>query len=151
MFTRLGTVLHALFASPANRSTAPPASETAADIRSYSERLLRSPNKTAFLRISPAGSEDFLQLSAVTGGVELNFPLITRRQLAREEAIRRIATRERLALTGTPERDGDQFLLFEVVGPASHVAAICEIFLRDVFDVRPNAALLFEHDGLATR
>jgi hypothetical protein len=118
-------------------------------IKSYVEQLIRtSPGDGAFLIITVNGTEDFLQMTGDTRGVQLNFPLITARQMSMESNIRAVAARNGFTLTENNGSDGSRFLDIGMAANASEVAQVSEILLREVFRVGEATKLDFEGDGI---
>jgi hypothetical protein len=120
------------------------------EIPGYVDRLMRSGNEYAFLIISIAHSDNFLQMTGDESGVQLDFPMVSPRQQTFEEKIRAAASRERLDVIENFGSDGSRFLDVNINGESQHVAAICSKLLREVFSVSGETELIFEHDGLAT-
>lgn len=118
------------------------------ELRDYVERLMRAPEEGAFLIVSVAGSEDFVQMIAGGEDVQIDFPLVTDRQRGFELKIRAAATSEGLAVEENVGDDGARFLDMYVEKDAERVARVCRSFLRDVFGAGENARLEFESDGL---
>ena len=112
------------------------------------ERLVRSNVYGAFLIVSVAGTEDFLQMSAGPGAVQLDLPLITPRQAALEPEIRAVAAGEGLSVYESEGTDGARFLDMDLEKDSARVAAVCRAFLRGVFGAGEGARLEFEGDGL---
>jgi hypothetical protein len=119
------------------------------DLAPYVDRLMRSSNPYEFLIIKIVHSEDFMQLSGNPSGVQVDFPLITPRQLSFEEKIKRVAGREGLEVVETHGSDGSRFMDINLNGESRVIAAICSKVLREVYSVSGDAELLFEHTGLA--
>jgi hypothetical protein len=118
-------------------------------IKSYVEQLIRtSPGDGAFLVITVNGTEDFLQMTGDTSGVQLNFPLITARQMSMESNIRAVAERNGFVLVENKGSDGSRFLDINLSANASEAARVSEILLREVFRVADATKLDFEGDGI---
>jgi len=118
-------------------------------IPGYIARLMRSADERAFLTISIARSDDFLQMTGDGRGVQIDFPMITTRQRSFEEKIRGIALRQGLAVVENLGSDGARFLDVDVEGSPRAVAAVCSKILREVYNVSGDAELIFQHAGLA--
>jgi hypothetical protein len=119
------------------------------ELRDYVGRLMRADDDTAFLVVTVAGSEDFLQLSGDSEGVQIDFPLITGRQRGLESSIRATAEREGLAVLENLGSDGSRFLDVNMKADAGEVARVCRAFLREVFGAGEGTRLEFKGDGLA--
>jgi hypothetical protein len=118
------------------------------ELRNYVERLMRAPEDGAFLIVTVAGSEDFLQLLAGVEDVQIDFPLITDRQRGVESRIRAAAEGEGLTVEEVEGSDGAHFLDMYLEKDAGRVTRVCRTFLRDVFGAGDDARLEFESDGL---
>ena len=120
-------------------------------LESYIERLIRgSASDTAFLIITVSGTEDFVRLIAEGEGVELDFPLITGRQMSFEWKVRAIAECEGCSLVENRGDDGARFLDVELPADAAEVSRIVEVFMSELFGVGPHTELHFEGDCLET-
>jgi hypothetical protein len=118
------------------------------ELRDYVERLMRAPEEGAFLIVSIAGSEDFVQMIAGGEDVQIDLPLVTDRQRGFESKIRAAASGEGLAVEENEGDDGARFLDMYVEKDAGRVTRVCRSFLRDVFGAEEDARLEFESDGL---
>ncbi len=119
------------------------------DIAPYVDRLMRSKDAYAFLIITIAHSDDFMQLTGAERGVQIDFPLVTPRQRGFEDKVREVASRKGLEVVENLGSDGTRFLDMNVNGESREVAAVCSKVLREVFSVAGVADLLFEHAGLS--
>ncbi len=118
------------------------------ELRDYVERLMHAPEEGAFLIVSIAGSEDFVQMIAGGEDVQIDFPLVTDRQRGFESKIRAVASNEGQAIEENEGDDGARFLDMYVEKDAGRVTRVCRSFLRDVFGAGEDARLEFESDGL---
>jgi hypothetical protein len=118
------------------------------ELRNYVGRLTRAPEEGAFLIVTVAGTEDFVQMIAGADDVQIDFPLITDRQRGLEPEIRAAAGREGLAVEENEGDDGARFLDVYVEREAGRVERVCLSFLRGVFGAGEDARLEFESDGL---
>jgi hypothetical protein len=119
------------------------------ELHDHVDRLMRAPSDGAFLIISVYGTTDFLQLSGDPQGVQIDFPLITDRQLSLESKIRSAAEAEGLVVVENKGSDGSRFLDIDIEEDAAGVTRVCRVLLRDVFGAGETAQLEFEGDGLA--
>jgi len=119
------------------------------DLPSYVDRLMRASDSYAFLVVTIAGTDDFIQLSGGPTGVQLDFPLVSSRQCSLETRIREAAASARLPLVENTGSNGARFLDLYLDGDAQSLAASCSQMLRQVFNVSGDSQLIFEHDGLA--
>lgn len=104
-----------------------------------------------FLIIQVAGTEDFLQLTAAAQRAQISFPLITDRQRALEESLRKAAGELRLSLREAPGNDGSRFLDCDLSGTSQEVADACHGLLTRLFGVTDNTPLTFYTERLANR
>jgi hypothetical protein len=118
------------------------------ELREYVGRLMRAPEAGAFLIVTVAGSEDFLQMVVGEEDVQLDFPLITARQKSLEASMRATAEREGLSVEVNEGTDGSLFLDMYVEKDAERVTRVCRALLRDVLGAGEDARLEFESDGL---
>jgi hypothetical protein len=118
------------------------------ELRDYVGRLTRAAEEGAFLIVTVAGGEDFLQMVAGGEDVQIDFPLITGRQRGLESKIRAAAEGEGLSVEENEGSDGARFLDMYVEKDAGRVARVCRSLLREVFDAGEDARLEFESDGL---
>ena len=117
-------------------------------LQSYVESLLRTRSDDgAFLIVTLSGTEDFLQLVGDAAGVQLDFPLVTARQLSFEAAFRAVASREGLVIAELEEGDS-RFLNIDLSPEPAEVTRVTKIFLQDVFRVNTATNLEFELEGV---
>ena len=120
----------------------------AGELRDYVERLLSAPGDGAFLIVTVAGTEDFLQMLVCGEELQIDFPLVTARQRALEPKIRAVAGGEGLAVEEVSGSNGAHFLDMYLEKDARRVARVCRTFLREVFGAGEDAPLEFKGDGL---
>jgi len=121
---------------------------TVADIETHMRRLLKATNPHAFLVISVAGSHHFLQFSASSAAIEVDFPLVTAEQQALEEAFRKFCRAPDMSLRESSGSDGSRFLDCDLPRDAHRAAEIAGQALRDLFGMDDSAGLTFEGDLL---
>lgn len=119
------------------------------ELHNHVDRLMRAPGDGAFLIISVSGTDDFLQLTGDPQGVQIDFPLITKRQLSLESKIRLTAEAEGLVVVENKGSDGSRFLDIDIEADVAGVTRVCRMLLREVFGAGEAARLKFEGDGLA--
>ena len=119
------------------------------ELEQHIDLLMHALNDRAFLIISVSGTDDFLQLTGDTQGVQIDFPLITDRQLTLESKIRLAAEAEGLEVVENKGSGGERFLDIDIEGDAVEVARVCRVLLRNVFGAEDGARLEFEGDGLS--
>lgn len=119
------------------------------ELQDHVDRLMRAPSDHAFLIISVSGTDDFLQLTGNMKGVQIDFPLITARQLSLESKIRLTAEAEGLVVVENKGSDGSRFLDIDIEEDVAGVTLVCRVLLREVFGAGEAARLEFNGDGLA--
>lgn len=119
------------------------------ELRDYVGRLTRADEDGAFLIVTVAGSEDFLQMLLCAGSVQIDFPLVTARQRGFESKIRATAESEGLTVEEVRGSDGSRFLDIYLAKDADAVLRACRAFLREVFGAGEGTRLEFKGDGLA--
>jgi len=120
-----------------------------AKLKPYIEQLIStSPSAGAFLIVTVSGTEDFLQMTGDTSGVQLDFPLITGRQISLESRIRMVAEGRGLVLVENSGSDGSRFLDIDLSADPVEAARASEILLREVFGVTDATSLEFAGDGI---
>jgi hypothetical protein len=111
-------------------------------------RLLAATDPHAFLIITVEGTSHFLQFSADSTGIELDFPLVTAEQEKRELAIRRFCQGPDMSLRESSGSDGSRFLDCDLPRDARRAAEIARQALQDLFGVAESGRLLFQGDLL---
>lgn len=97
----------------------------------------------AFLIITVEGTEDFLQLVGDARGVQLDFPLVTGRQMSFEAAFKAVAQGEGLSVVENSD-GSSRFLDIHLNSDVHEVSRITKVFLQGVFRVNDHTELLFE-------
>jgi hypothetical protein len=119
-----------------------------AQLNNYVEHLMRATSDDgAFLIVTLGGTEDFLQLVGDARGVQLDFPLVTGRQLSFESTFKAVAQREKLNINEITEGES-RFLNIELPVNPAEVARLTKIFLQEVFRVNEASILEFELEGV---
>jgi hypothetical protein len=108
------------------------------------QQLLISRSPDAFLIVSVAGTDDFLQLKPTNDGVELDLPQITERQREVRNAFERVCEHLDLPLTINHGTDGSEFLDVEIRGPESEIIPVIRRFLTEVFGFADTQELSLE-------
>ena len=114
----------------------------------YVDRLMQAGDDGAYIIIHICGTDDFLQLTGDAQGVQIDFPLITDRQISNESKIYLSAESEKLPVVLNQGGNGARFLDVDVDGDPIEVARVCRVFLGDVFGVNEDTQLDFETKGL---
>jgi hypothetical protein len=117
-------------------------------LRGHLEKLLNTQSEDgAFLIVTLCSSDDFLQLTGDSRGVQLDFPLVTARQISFESAIKQVAAREGLQLIENKGEDGARYLDMDMPMDVTETTRIVSVFLRDVFRVNERTMLEYECEG----
>jgi hypothetical protein len=121
---------------------------TFADLERQVDRLLRATDPHAFLVIELQGTPHFLQFSASSEGIELDYPLVTEEQKKREGALRTVCSGAGLRLRESTGSDGTRFLDCDLPRDAKVAAAAVRRALELMFGASPDTQLLFGGDRL---
>ena len=108
--------------------------------------LMNSSNDYAFLIIKIYGTEDFVQFTGDLEGVQLDFPLITKRQKSLESTFHRASRDLNQEVIENKGSDGSRFLDIELYGNASEITDIVTEFMAKLFNVNSGTKLVFEYD-----
>jgi hypothetical protein len=117
------------------------------DVDEYVRRLANAP-EYGVLIIGVQGSEDFVQFSASDESVQMDFPLVTVAQQAREAAMRAFFEARDTPIMENHGSDGERFLDVELSGDPERIAEVTRDVLADVFDATPADRLHFDGHGL---
>jgi hypothetical protein len=118
------------------------------DVETYVERLVAADGH-AILVIEVMDSEKFIQFSADSGVVQMDFPLVTPEQQAREERIRGFFAQRELSLVENIRTDGSRFLDCDLAAGPDVIARLTHEVLREIFDVSEDVQLRFLGENLA--
>jgi len=108
---------------------------------------VRSPRDSGTLVIQVVDTELFLQFTGGPSGIQMDFPLITQAQRAREPRIRRFFEARQLHVRTTFGSDRSQFLDIDLAADPAFITTIAEAALAEIFDVRPPIELAFMGEG----
>ena len=118
------------------------------DAPRYLEALLKSDDPHAFLIITHEPSGDFLQFTAGTNTVQMDFPLITEQQKNKAELIKNTCSNLDLVLERNKGRDGSEFYDWNLSGtPEEMFKIIAPVFIL-AFGAKADDVIEFQHDGL---
>ena len=119
---------------------------TEADLEMQIAKFLAADPDSSFLIIQVSGSEeDFLQFTASSDSVQVDFPLITERQRQRERLIHDACSSLRLEPRINEGSDGARFLDCSIPSDVTAVSAVTRKLLRAVFRTSEETQLEFEH------
>ena len=118
------------------------------DVETHLRRLVTAKDPHAFLVITVAGTSHFLQFSADTNAIELDFPLVTADQKSREGSVRSFCQGAGFTLRESTGSDGTRFLDCDLPRDAKLAAPAVQRALRELFGVADSVQLLFEGDKL---
>ena len=127
----------------------PVAHGSLADLHSYVGRLIRSPNSGGTLVIQIRGAEAFIQFTGGSSGVEMDFPLVTPDQKAREPIIRAFCDRYHLRLRVSFGTDGSGFLDVDLAPDVGMISTVVRAAFAEIFDVREPMTVDYLSAGLA--
>lgn len=118
------------------------------DIESFVQRLV-SADGYAILVIDAGGTEDFIQFSGEGGRVQMDFPLVTTAQQAREAEIRAFFERRQLPLVVNVGSNGARFLDSDLPADPQALSDLTKAAFREVFHVDESAQFRFQGENLA--
>jgi hypothetical protein len=121
---------------------------TFADVQQHLERLLSASDPNAFLVIELQDTRHFLQFTASTEAIELDYPLATEEQRRQEDAVGAFCRKAGLQSRRTEGSDGTRFLDCDLPRDAATAAAIVRKALEDLFGASSMTQLRFSGDGL---
>ena len=122
---------------------------TTADLEHHLQRLLSASNPGAVLIIAVAGAdEDFIQFSASEVEVELDHPLITDRQISREQQVRNVLVQLGCTFRENTGSNGARFLDCYFSPNLEELNAAAEAVLSKVLGVHSDTPLVFTSHGL---
>jgi hypothetical protein len=114
----------------------------------YLDRLQRSTDPHAFLIVADPQSGDFVQFTASSEVIQINFPVITPRQQELEFRVRQVLEANGLRPASTAGSDGSRFLDADSSASPEETAEIIRSIFRDAFGRLPDS-LHYQSDGLA--
>lgn len=117
------------------------------DLERYLRGLKLADNPDAFLVVTATDSEDFIQFKHAEESFEIDFPLVTDHQRAREDRIRSAAAHLGLRLVEREPEPGYRFLDLYTDSDSTDAASIVESLFERVFSVPPSHNLDFEWTG----
>ena len=118
------------------------------DIDGYVARLVAAEDY-AILIVDAGGPDAFLQFSASSDTVQLDFPLITDAQKAREASIRQFLEDRDLPAVINLGTDGSRFLDSDLPADTKLVSRVTREAFREIFGVGESARFTFSAQGLA--
>jgi hypothetical protein len=121
---------------------------TLGDVERHLERLLKASDPHAFLVIEVQGTPHFLQFTASAAAIEMDYPLATQEQQAREAAVGTFCREAGLQFRKTEGSDGTRFLDCDLPHDAASAATLVRRALEDLFGASSTSQLLFSGDGL---
>jgi hypothetical protein len=114
------------------------------DIEPNIDKIMKSNQKDAFLIVKIKGTDDFIQFTGDTKGVQLDFPLVTERQKSMEVAYKQVAKELNLAIVENRGSSGDNFLDINIKGTSVQIADISRIILEKMFKVNSSSKIEYE-------
>ena len=119
-----------------------------ADILSHANRLVRSPEDVGTLVIGVVGGEEFVQFAGGPGGVQWDFPVVTKEQRAWVSGFQDYCRQFGLEPHERPDEGGQMYLDVDLPSDASRIAQIARDTLVSVMGVDPSARLTFMGEGV---
>ncbi len=116
------------------------------DIEENIKKLMAGNNAHGFLVIEVVETEDFIQFSGNDKGVQLDFPLVTKRQKELEIQFRECAKELNLQVIENKGTDGAIFLDIDLNGSPIEIAKAVKGMMTKIFGVGQNSALQFQLD-----
>ena len=108
------------------------------------DRLYEINSPDAFLTITIAGSDDFIQMQLFNKNeLEIDFPMITERQRTHEDAVKSLCIQKGLPVTERFGTDGSRFLDVLAVGDAGSNSEILMDFFKALFGAGENSKISF--------
>ena len=98
-------------------------------------KLMRSDNPSSFFVVKVSNTEDFLQFSHMSGGVEMDYPQVTPRPFEMRAKFHAVCDALRLQIRTTYGSDGSEFLDVEIEGPELVVVSRIREVLSEMFCV----------------
>lgn len=118
------------------------------DIPAFLTKLIHATADDAFLIITIVDTGDFLQFSAAEGIVQMDYPLVTKRQRETAERLSAVCSQLGLTLDKNKGSDGTDFIDYDISGTSTEMAAVVQKVLEQAFDVSEGQKLVFEGNGL---
>ena len=129
------------FVAKANRSSAKNTfrvEQLDSHVASWIDRI----DSLQFVRLEVAGTDDFLQLSAAPGAIELDYPQMTSRQRELGPMFRHICNALGLRVRESTGSEGSLFLDADVPRSSSSLKQAIEALLVGMFGVVPETKLV---------
>lgn len=123
---------------------------TFADVLSHANRLVYSPEDAGTLVVSVVGGEEFVQFAGGPGGVQWDFPIVTKEQRVWEGAFRDYCKQHGLAPYERKDEGAQQYLDVDLPGDASRIAQIVHDVLINIMGVDASARLIFMGEGVGS-
>ena len=111
------------------------------DLEMHLEALMRSSGSDAFLVVEIAGTQDFLQFTAADLMIQLDFPVVTEKQVLLEPKLRTIA--QELELEVYESGDEHRFLDIDLYGTTAEIAQTVQHIFHRLYDAGPETPLQF--------
>ena len=116
------------------------------DVEQNIAQLMKSDNEQAFLVIGTSENDEFIQFTPYEDGVQLDFPLITKRQEAREAQFKQIAKELKLKVIENEGTDGSRFLDIDLNGTAAEISQTVKIFLRKLYGLNDSSIIQLDQN-----
>ena len=116
---------------------------TLSDLGAYIGPLMRCGRAHAFLIVTEAQTDHFVQLATTGDGVQLDFPLITEPQKAYEARLRELYAEQGLKPYETKGGGDDAFLDCDISGSDSEVVGTVSLIVSRLFDLTEETPLIY--------
>jgi hypothetical protein len=94
------------------------------------------------------GTDDFVQYSGGTGGIQLDLPLVTEHQQNREAEVHAFFARQGERVVERRGTDGARFLDVDLPADPDRVARLTVGVVRELFGASQEVKLVVQSDGL---
>ena len=113
-------------------------------ISRYIERLMLDGREGGFLIISIQGTDDFIQFTGDAQGVQIDFPIVTKRQASLEQAFMDACRVIGVSVKRSSGTDGSQFLDANINGSVHEVSGKVWTVLSTLYSVSEDTTLAFK-------
>ena len=121
---------------------------TVADVSMHIQRLLDAPEGSWLIIELTEADDAFVQLSASPDEIQIDHPLITADQVAREDGLRKVITAAGLTPYETRGSEGSRFLDCDVPRDAARATIVVQRILESLFGSDSSTEVRFIGEGL---
>jgi len=112
----------------------------------YLEALLKSQDSDSYVIITHEASGHFLQFSPGENIIQMDFPVITKKQRDKSDVIKESCSKLGLVLKVTNGTDGSMFYDWDMSGTPEEMCKIIIQVFSEAFGTKPEDNFVFEHD-----